>query len=118
MIEHNMTSECVEKFIEKSLLKHLKSGNILLLDNAPVHNIERIKSILKPHNIHVMLLPKYSPEYSPIELFWSKLKSIIRSLKPESIEELFDSLQHGCSMCDEDDFENWHEHCGWDTMIA
>ena len=114
MVENSITSECVEKFIEKSLLKHLKPGNILLLDNAPVHNIERINSILEPHNIHVMLLPKYSPT----ELFWSKLKSIIRSLKPESIEELFDSLQHGCSMCDEDDFENWYEHCGWDTMVA
>ena len=71
---------CVETFIEHSLLPKLQSGNILLIDNAPVHNMKKIKEIAESKGVMVLPLPRYSPELSPIEMCWSKLKTHVTHL--------------------------------------
>lgn len=105
---------CVETFIKYSVVPKLKPGNILLIDNAPVHNIDKInEELLKPVGAIALPLPRYSPDLSPIEMCWSKLKEIIRGINPRTPEEIFDAFNEAILEIDSDDLEGWYEHCGW-----
>ncbi|WP_176453138.1 transposase [Pseudanabaena sp. SR411] len=57
-------------FIEKILLPQLWVGAIVAMDNLPLHYAEIAKTLIAK----VKFLPPYSPDLSPIELCWSKLK--------------------------------------------
>lgn len=118
MVNGAVDQLCVETFIEHSLLPKLQPGNILLLDNAPVHNMKNIKEIARSKGVMVLPLPRYSPDLSPIEMCWSKLKSIIRNLKPRTEAELFHAFAHAINDIESDDLEGWFNHCGWAVEAA
>ncbi|TRT87847.1 MAG: hypothetical protein EWV82_03635 [Microcystis aeruginosa Ma_AC_P_19900807_S299] len=40
------------------------------------------------HTLIQQRLPPYSPDFAPMENFWSKIKSILRKLKPRTYREL------------------------------
>ena len=114
MFEGSTNQYCVETFIKYCLLPSIKPGNILLIDNAPVHNIDKInQELLKPLGAIALPLPRYSPDLSPIEMCWSKLKNIIRTLCPRSMSELFVSLCTAINEINSGDLNGWYEHCGW-----
>ena len=51
------------------------------MDNLPVHKAHRIQEIVASVGAKVIFLPPYSPDLSPIELCWSKLKQYLRTAK-------------------------------------
>ncbi|QLE45990.1 IS630 family transposase (plasmid) [Nostoc sp. C052] len=61
-------------FIEQILLPQLWIGAIIFMDNLPVHYAATAKSLIESVGEKVKFLPPYSPDLSPIELCWSKLK--------------------------------------------
>lgn len=113
LIEGSIDQDCVESFIEFSLLPKINPGDILLIDNAPVHNLKKINELLATKNSVALPLPRYSPDLSPIEMLWSKLKDIIRKIKPRTEGELFEAFIDAANNIDEDDCKNWYEHCGY-----
>jgi transposase len=68
-------------FVEQILLPQLWIGAIVVMDNLPVHYAETTKALIESVGAFVKFLPPYSPDLSPIELCWSKLKEILRSAK-------------------------------------
>lgn len=114
LFEDTIDQSCVEAFIKHSLVPVLKPGNILLIDNAPVHNIEKINTeLLQPIGAIALPLPRYSPDLSPIEMLWSKLKGVIRGLAPRTPGQLYEAFVDAVDAIDSDDLEGWFEHCGW-----
>jgi transposase len=75
-------------FIEQILLPQLWVGAIVTMDNLPVHYATIATNLIESVGAKVKFLPPYSPDLSPIELCWSKLKEIIRSAKARIIEAL------------------------------
>jgi len=59
-------------------------GAIVTMDNLPVHYATIATNLIESVGAKVKFLPPYSPDLSPIELCWSKLKEIIRSAKARS----------------------------------
>ncbi|NJP10093.1 MAG: hypothetical protein HC866_11945 [Leptolyngbyaceae cyanobacterium RU_5_1] len=54
-----------------------------------------------------------SPDLSPIELCWSKLKQLLRSAKARTREALDQALTQIINQCiSADDALGWFNHCG------
>jgi transposase len=49
-------------------------GKIVVLDNASFHTAKRIKALLRLYGIGCWYLPKYSPDFNPIEHYWAWIK--------------------------------------------
>ena len=64
--------------LEHHLLRLWKKGDIVVLDNLNVHKSPRVAEILAQKNCTVRYLPPYSPDFNPIEMVISKLKSALR----------------------------------------
>jgi transposase len=61
----------------------------------------------------VLYLPAYSPDFNPIELCWSKLKTILKSLGPRTEAALEYAVQVAGDLITRADARNWFRHCGY-----
>lgn len=100
-------------FVEELLVPTLKRGDMVVMDNNPIHKLDEIEDALEAAGAWVLFLPTYSPDLNPIELCWSKLKSCLRALKPRPFPDLLDALGHAFSSISGHDILHWFEHCGY-----
>ncbi len=83
-----MNAETFEAWLEHHLLPTLEEGDIVLLDNLKAHKSPKAAEILARKNCTVRYLPPYSPDFNPIEMAISKLKSTLRKLAERTVAGL------------------------------
>lgn len=76
-------------FIESFLKTTLKPGQVLVMDNAPVHKALAVIEALNDINIKVIYLPPYSPHLNPIEYAWSVAKTFLRKVCLQTTRDLY-----------------------------
>jgi transposase len=100
-------------YIQEVLIPQLWVGAIVVMDNLPVHHASVVRETIEAVGAKVVFLPPYSPDLSPIELCWSKLKQLLRSAKARTIEALDQALTRIINECIcADDALGWFAHCG------
>lgn len=100
-------------YIQEILLPQLWVGAIVLMDNLPVHHAGTVQQAIESVGAKVVFLPPYSPDLSPIELCWAKLKQLLRSAKARTHEALNQALTRIINECiSADDALGWFNHCG------
>jgi len=63
------------------------------MDNCTIHTGEEVEKALKKKGAKLIYLSPYSPDFSPIENLWSKLKNILRSIKTTNYQELAKAIE-------------------------
>jgi transposase len=79
-------------FIRELLVPTLRAGDIVLMDNLSCHKTDAVRLAIEAVGAQVLFLPPYSPDFSPIEQAFSKLKAGLRSLRPPSLPDLLTAL--------------------------
>ena len=93
--DHAMNTQTFEAWLEHDLSPNLEEGDIVVLDNLKAHKSPRVAEILGKKNCTVKYLPPYSPDFNPIEMAISKLKSALRKLAERTVAGLIAILE-GC----------------------
>ena len=60
-----------------------------------------------------MPLPRYSPDLSPIEPAWSKIKQIIKRARAAITEALEAAVEVAVEAVRDTDAAGWFGHCGY-----
>ena len=113
LVEGAVDTICFDVFCRELLASRLTGGDIIVLDNLGAHRASRIEEIAREHGARVLWLPPYSPDFSPIEQMWSKLKTHLRKMKARSREELDRAVAEGLKLITESDCRSWFKHCGY-----
>ncbi len=100
-------------FVYAHLVPHLKKGDVVIWDNARIHGVEGIREMIEACGAEVLPLPRYSPDLSPIEPGWSKIKQIVKRLRAATAEALEAAVASGVAAVCRSDAEGWFEHCGY-----
>ena len=82
-------------YLDQVLGPSLRPGDVVVLDNLSVHKVEGLDEIVKKHGARLRYLPPYSPDFNPIELAFSKLKTWLRTAKARTrdlLEEAWGGL--------------------------
>ena len=74
-------TDVVLAWVKQELLPRLKKGVTVIWDNATFHKSLQVKEAFEKAGVKLLFLPPYSPDFNPIEKFWSRLKAHIRRLK-------------------------------------
>lgn len=106
-----------ETFVEKFLNPKLEPGKYVIMDNIGFHTNEKIVKLIESTGAIVVFLPPYSPDLSPIEKMWSKIKDFLKRSKPRSDAEFHNSLANALYEVKEDDLHGWYEECGYNMDI-
>jgi transposase len=97
-------------FLERDLLPYTHAGDVIVMDNLSVHRDPQV--IEKISHAGVLLLPPYSPEFKPIELYWSSFKSTLRRFEARSRQELLDAINATVDMLQRN-FRYLFRHAGY-----
>ena len=86
--EGPMNGAVFEVFVEQVLGPTLVEGDVVLMDNLPAHKVVGIEQAIESRGATLVYLPPYSPDFSPIEQCWSKVKTWLRKDKARDGEAL------------------------------
>jgi len=76
------------------------------MDKYGIHKGEEIEKAIKKAGARLIFLPPYSPDFSPIKIFWSKVKSILRTLGARTYKVLSEAITRAFAQVEEQDFWN------------
>jgi transposase len=102
-----------ELYIEQILAPSLHPGQIVILDNLSMHLGPRVKQAIEARGCRLLFLPAYSPDLSPIEEAFSKLKTVLRRLGPRTREALQEAIATALDFVTATDACGWFTHCGY-----
>ena len=100
-------------FIKKCLVPTLEPGQIVIMDNLSTHKVVTIKPLIEGAGAQLIYLPPYSPDLTPIELFWSKIKSFIKKQEARTVKKLGKAIKEAFKIITVEDLEGWFSHCGY-----
>lgn len=106
-----------EAFISQRLVPKLWPGACVIMDNCSIHFGQAIEEMIHQAGASLIYLPPYSPDFSPIEKFWSKVKSILRSLEARTYPDLAKALEQAFEEVSLKDIENWFKNCYYRTSL-
>jgi transposase len=83
-----MNSDIFEAYIEQFVVPELRPGDVVVMDNLSAHKRASIGALIAGAGAELVYLPPYSPDLNPIEMIWSKVKSVLRTLAARTFETL------------------------------
>jgi transposase len=112
-IESAVDTNIFSVFVKKLLLSKLKPGQFVIFDNVKFHKAKEIKDLIESRGAKVVFLPPYSPDLSPIEKMWAKIKETLKKMMPRTEPQFHDALVKSLFNVSDDDFEEWYDCCGY-----
>jgi transposase len=115
IIEGAANGAAFEAYVEHVLVPSLVKGQIVVMDNLRVHKSARVRQLIEEQGCHLLFLPAYSPDFSPIEEAFSKVKAFLRRMKARTHEALQEALAQALLTVTSPDAHGWFGHCGYSS---
>ena len=109
----NANGEIFLTFLKEQLIPKLTSENIIIMDNIQFHKLQTVINIIEATGAKIMFLPPYSPDFSPIENMWGKIKQILKKLAPRSMKAFNQAISKAFLEIKETDLLGWFKYCGF-----
>jgi transposase len=112
-VEGPTTREVFEAYLEQVLVPTLVPGQIVVMDNLSAHKGGRVKGIIEGRGCELLYLPPYSPDLSPIEQAFSKVKGLLRRAEARARESLIEAMGVALGAVSAGDARGFFGHCGY-----
>jgi transposase len=106
-----------EAFAAEVLAPTLRPGDLVVMDNLSSHKGPRVGELIQAAGAELVYLPPYSPDFNPIELAFSKIKQLLRSLAARAVADLWKGIQPALNQVTPSDASGFFRHCGYATEI-
>lgn len=83
-----------EQFVGEWLVPWLRPGQVVIWDNLSVHKSARARALIEAAGCRVLALPRYSPDFNPIELAFAKLKQALRRAAARTFDAVVTATGH------------------------
>lgn len=112
VVEGATDTDVFTTYIKHVLVPVLKPGMVVVMDNLAPHKAPAVAALIAAAGAALWYLPPYSPDLNPIELMWSKVKAILRTIKARTEKELHDAIAKALDAVSVSDAKGWFAHCG------
>ena len=116
LIEGSVDGTVFVTWLEHVLLPTLTPGQIVVMDNLRAHYRKEVRSLIEARGCSLLYLPPYSPDFSPIELAFSKIKGQLKSLAARTKQALTDAVAEVCRTVSSADVAGWFRYCGYNLQ--
>lgn len=100
-------------YVKEVLLPTLKPGDFVIMDNLRVHKTAAVREAIEAAGAKLLFIPPYSPDLNPIELAFSKLKSLLRAKAIRTVEALWKALADLCHNFSPTECANYFRYDGY-----
>ena len=108
-----MDTTTFEWYITQELAPTLRPGQVVVLDNLSVHKAASIRQAIEARHCTLLFLPPYSPDFTPIEQAFSKIKALLRGLGARTKETLQEAVRLAIEAITRQDAVAWFAHAGY-----
>jgi len=116
-VEGATTQVVFEAYLEKGLVPSLQRGQVVVMDNLlSAHKGERVRELIESVGCELLYLPPYSPDFSPIEEAFSKVKGLMRKAEARSRKALVGAMGKALDAVSAQDARGFFEHCGYRAL--
>jgi transposase len=113
VVEGAVDGDTFEAWVEQALLPWLKPDQVVIWDNVRPHYRPRVTQLVKSVGCTVIFTPAYSPDFSPIEQAFSKIKSYLKMKAARSKDSLLMAIAEAIKTISPLDIHGWFRHCGY-----
>ena len=117
VVDGAINGELFLAYVQQQLVSTLRKGDIVVLDNLSSHKVAGVQEAIESVGAKVMYLPPYSPDFNPIEMVFSKLKTMVRKAKIRKVDELWKKLGELCDIFAPKECQNYFQHAGYKNKI-
>jgi transposase len=103
-------------FVNEVLVPSLRPGMVVVMDNLSSHKVAGISEAIEKAGCRVVYLPPYSPDLSPIEPTWSKVKQRLRSIGARDVPSLQHAIGAALQSITADDCLGCFQDCGYTLL--
>jgi transposase len=112
-LEGAVDSRTFAAYGEQVLAPTLRPDAIVVIDNLSAHKSGRTRQAVEARGAHLWFLPAYSPDLSPIEEAFAKLKTRLRRAEARTREALDAALGQALAAITPQDARGFFAHCGY-----
>jgi transposase len=113
-VEGSTTGTVFETYVEHLLAPTLEEGQVVIWDNLGAHKGDKVRELIEARGAQVLFLPAYSPDFSPIEEAFSKIKALLKKAAARTREALVEAMGEALSAVTPQDTGGWFTHCGYE----
>ena len=117
LLEGATDTAAFEAYVEHFLASALAPGKVVVIDNLSAHKNARVRELIEAHGCELWFLPSYSPDLSPIEEAFSKLKALLRRAKAQTQEALQAAIAPVLEQITALDAHGYFAHCGYGVQV-
>jgi transposase len=112
-LEGAVDTAAFEAYVEQVLAPTLEPEDLVVIANLSAHKSARVRQAVEARGAQLWFLPAYSPDLSPIEEAFSKLKALLRRAAARTREALEAAIREALEAITPQDAHGWYAHCGY-----
>ena len=96
-----------EDYVAEVLVPELRPGDVVIWDNVKPHQSDEAIEAVEAAGARVVPLPPYSPDLTPIEEMFSKVKNVVRSFAARTTGAVYEAFASGLHDVTLEDIAGW-----------
>ena len=113
VLDGPMNATIFVTYLKECLAPKLKRGDVVIMDNLPVHRVAAVREVIEEAGAKLRYLPKYSPDLNPIEQAFSKLKAHLRKAAERTIPRLSRKIAKLVAAFSRQECTNYFRYAGY-----
>jgi transposase len=101
-----------QSYVDQVLVPALHAGDVVVLDNLKPHLAPGVAAAIERAGASVLPLPPYSPDSTPIEEMYSKVKEFLRRVAARTKGDLYDAIGEALEEVTPQDIIGWFKEAG------
>jgi transposase len=117
VLDGPMTGQAFLAYLKQVLVPTLKPDDIVAMDNLPAHRLAAVRATIETAGAQFFLLPPYSPDMNPIEMAFSKLKTLLRQASERTRDGLWQRIGNLLDRFTPDECANYFQAAGYGESL-
>ena len=101
-----------QTYVDQMLAPQLRPRDVVIWDNLKPHHDAQVRQVVERVGASVEPLPPWSPDLTPIEKMWSKVKEFLRSVGARTTEAVTGAMGEALRAVRLQDILGWFGSCG------
>ena len=117
-VEGGTSAAVFAAYLQRVLLPWLRPGQVVVVDNVGAHKPERMRALVEAAGCRLVFLPAYSPDFSPVEEAFSKIKALVKAAGARTRAALDAAIAVALAAVTATDAAGWFAQAGYSTRQA
>ena len=105
--------EAFGRYVRELLAPSLRPGQAVILDQLSVHKGAAVRAAVEAAGCRLLLLPPYSPDFTPIEQAFAKVEADLRRAEARTFDDLVAAIGAAIDAVTPADARGCFAHCGY-----